>query len=209
MDLSEIISAIQNSGIENSEKLTKAITDYTKSLQKTHEKESSNLINKIEALTTAVGIDRGTTEERIAAANNAISKLTEENSVLKTDKESLSASLAKTQKDIAVKDAASISKANATVLSTLIGDEELTVEGEKVLVAGKELKAWAQDKHSPFMSALFPTEQQQQAQSNYSDAPAHFETKSQVASSKSETESEKSVADKHVERFYKKPEFAI
>lgn len=206
MDLSEIIAAIQKSGIENSEVLTKGITDYAKSLQKTHDKETSSLTKQIETLTTAVGIDRGTTEERIAAANNAISKLTEENSTLKADKESLSSSLAKTQKDIAVKDAASISKANATVLSTLIGEEELTVEGEKVLVGGKELKTWAQDKHSPFMSALFPTEQH--SQNSYSDAPAHSD-KSQVISHKSEKESEKSVADKHVERFYKKPEFAI
>ena len=203
MDLTEIIAAIQGSGLENAEKLAKGIADYAMTQKDNYDTELGKLTSQIDTIATAVGIDQGTVEQKVAATNSLVQTLATENTQLKTEKEDLSTQLSANKKQIAIKDAASVVKASPEVLSALIKDEEIKTEGDKVWIGDKELREWVEENHAPFLPAIFP-KAQTETNTGFNDAPPHGSTPQ-----KTEEPEEKSVVDRHMEKFYKKPEFAI
>ena len=205
MNLTEIVSAIQKSGMDKAEEVAQALTDHVNGLKSDHEGQVNKLSKQIENLTSAIGVDSGTTEERLNSASSKVKSLTTDLDALIAEKENLIKQLTQNQKQQLIRQAADTGKASAVVLERLISDEEVKVEGSSVTVAGTPLKDWAETNHPAFVSALFP----EVKLPKLPNTPPH--TKSEVGSQKSEVKDEtpKSAWENHSERFYKKPEFAI
>ncbi|MGL5944260.1 MAG: hypothetical protein ACRC2S_28595 [Waterburya sp.] len=205
MNLTEIVSAIQKSGMDKAEELAQALTDHVNGLKSDHEGQVNKLSKQIENLTSAIGVDSGTTEERLNSAGSKVKNLTADLDALIAEKENLTKQLTQNQKQQLIKQAADTSKASAVVLERLISDEEVKVEGSNVTVAGTPLKDWAETNHPAFISALFP----EIKLPKLPNTPPH--NNSQVSSHNSQVgeDKPKSAWENHSERFYKKPEFAI
>ena len=203
MKLTEIVAAIQKSGLENAGEVAQALTDYVDSLNSSHDTVVNRLNSQLETLTKAVGVETGTNEERLKAASTAIQSLTAERDRLVKEQEDLTKQIAKSQKQQLIRDAAAVGQASPVVLEKLISDEEIKTEGEKVLVGEKPLKEWAEANHPAFMAALFPTEN---TTNKLPSTPPHKKADGR----KQEVEEDgqpKSVADEYMSKHYKVPEF--
>ena len=199
MNLDQIIAKIQASGIEGSEAIAKAINEYFSSLTADFDEKTGVLNAQIDNLTTAIGISEGTTTEKLAAAKNALGSLTKERDELKTKAELLETTVARNQRQQIVNSAAAVAKADPVVLSTILGDAELKVDGDKVTVGDRSLTDWAKAEKAPFMAALFPTV----ATNKLPGSPPH----QQPTSDKTESQEPKSPADSYFDSYYKKPSF--
>ena len=206
MNFTEIIAAIQASGMDKAEEISKDLTNHVESLKTENDKQITKLSKQIENLATAAGIESGTTEERLAAASSAIKSLTEQKESLAAEKENLTQQIAKSQKQQLIANAASKSNASAAVLDKLIGDEEVKIEGDKVMVAGKPLKDWAEANHNPFMASLFPEASKTKLTNT---SPHKTQEKGKDDSSKEKDDESKTASQKHVDRYYKKPSFVV
>lgn len=207
MKFTELIKAIQDSGIENAETLAKSLTDHVNSLNTEADKKIQKLNSQIENLTAAIGIETGTTEERLAAAKNSLATLTKERDDLKAEKEKLQTQITQSQKQELIRSAAEKGKASAEVLSALISDEELKVEGDTVTVNGKPLKDWASENKSAFLTALFPETTNTTKQ--LPNTPPHSKKEDGKGKGKDNSgdQNDKSVTDRYFEQTYKVPDF--
>jgi hypothetical protein len=197
MDLTQIIAGIQ--GTENGQSLAKNLTDYLEELNAGHNTKVEQLTSQLDTLTAAVGIETGTTQEKIAAANQAIASLSKERDVLKTEKTALETTIALNTRQSLIRLAAEKGNANATVLEAMIADEEVKVEAGNVTVNNIPLKEWATEHKAPFLAALFPTEQA--PGSSLPKTPPHSTTEKTGT-----TEEAKSAIDTYFEQTYKLPD---
>lgn len=218
MTLAELIAKIQKLKIEDTDAniLAQEVKDLFQNQQKENDTKVSQLNDKIDTLTAAIGIDSGTTEEKLIVATNKLTTLTKENETLTAKNQELTTKIANSERADSVRQAARVAGVEPTVLNTLLGEEKLTIDGNKVLVGDKELKTWAEANHQPFLSALYPESSTQTETSNtetknkFSSAPPHNKSESTNPGTNSHGKNEESyLVDDYLGKRYKAPSFAM
>jgi hypothetical protein len=202
MKLTQIIAAIQKSSMENAEAVAQGLTDYVAQLGNEQESRIKDLTTQIDTLTTAMGIDQGSTEEKLNAANTAIAALNTERETLKAENVTLQGTIALNSREALIRSVAEIEKVNATVLEAVLGTEEVTIEAGKVTVKNQSLKEWVKQNKAAFIPALYAAG----ANKNLPKTPPHQQT---PAGDSEEEEEEKtsSAIDNYFDQNYKVPKF--
>jgi flagellar capping protein FliD len=198
MKLAQIIAAIQKSGMENAEAVAQELTKLVGGLNADHESKISDLTSQIDTLTTAMGIDQGSTQDKLSAANTAIASLNSERDTLKTECTKLQESIAKNSRDSLIRSAAETEKVNATVLEAIIGTDEVKIEDGKVTVNNQPLKEWVEQHKAPFVPALYNASNT----NNLPNSPPHSQPPGATDEKKPS-----SAIDSYFEQNYKVPEF--
>jgi ABC-type transporter Mla subunit MlaD len=199
--LAQIIAEIQKSGVENSEALAKDLTDFVGGLNADHESKIGGLTSQIDTLTTAMGIDQGSTQDKLSAANTAIASLNAERDSLKSECANLQGAIAKNSRDSLIRTAAETEKVNATVLEAIIGTDEVKVEDGKVTVNNQPLKEWVEQHKAPFVPALYSSTP---PGSKLPGTPPHSQPTDNTGSDEKKPAS---AIDNYFEQNYKVPEF--
>ena len=208
MNLSEIVSAIEKSDLENASQLSEALTKLFESNKKTYDSKVARLESSIENLTAAIGIDAdGNDLEGLAKeARLSLQTLIQERDTALSAKKELQQQIDKAQRSELINKAASISKASPAVLDRLIADSTVAIDGDRVLVDNVELKQWATTNHSEFIPALYP----KQSKNELPNTSPHLSagTGNSKEDSKDSQDEPKPI-EQHVNRFYQKPKFAV